>query len=245
MRSISGKHILAVFEDTFVLFMIWALWAVAVLVVGFLLALPFVQALRSLERSVLTLITNPAQIFMFVVGIITGVYIIQYYIRQGVTRRSSFCGMVLAGLAVAISIQVIGVLLTGFSILVEFVSPFQAGRALIPYLGRSRGYLATIAISVSIHAAHFLMGWIIGFAFYRFRGLGGFAAILSGILVLGALSMIWGHGGIISVNVGGEPVALIAETFSPAVTLSLTTVLIAAQIMTLFLMVRNAPIKVQ
>lgn len=243
MRSINGKHLLRVCEDIYVLFMIWTLWAAGVLIVGYLVAIPFFESLRAPAQSALAIVTNPAQIFMFVLGIITGVYIIQYYIRQGVTRRTFLYGTVAGGVAVAASIQLIGVLLTGITILVETITPYQAGRELIPYLDMSFGYLITIGISILILTAHFFMGWVIGFAFYRFRGYGGFPAILAGLLVMGALSIIWGHGGVVSFR--GDPFDLITAELSLTSAVLVTALVLAGQLAGLYAMVRNSPITVQ
>ncbi len=243
MKSISSKHIRYVCEDNYIIYMIWALWGTGILLVLFAAAAWFLEALRSLELTALALISNPAQVFIFIVGIITGVYIIQHYVRQGVTRKSFFIGTAAAGLLTAASIQIIGLVLTFLSFGLEAATPFTAGRQLTEYFGASRGYPVTMGITTMVLTAHFLMGWIIGFGFYRYRAIGGFASILLGLVILGYLSVLWDSpSGLVTISG-------LTLRFPEASSLSQAAVLTAGimvlQLTMLYRMIRNTPIKVQ
>lgn len=241
MRSINYKHSLKILKDLYVQYMIWMFWALAVLLTGVLISLPFSEFFRTMQHSALAAITRPAEVFLFIVGIITGVYIIQYYIRQGVTRRSFFVGTVAAALATAVSIQLIGVGLHITALLLEAITPFQAGRALTGYLGQVHSFPVTIGISTLILSLQFLLGWAIGFAFYRFRTIGGFICILYTLLTMTAINSIWTEGGIVTIN-GANLIPAINLPLGVAV--SLTLGIVALQLTVLYRMIRNAPVKV-
>ncbi|AFG37076.1 hypothetical protein [Spirochaeta africana] len=242
MRSINPKHLVRVGMDVYGQYLIWTAWAVGVLIVGFLLALPFFAPLRSLEVSALALLNEPAHIYLMIIGIITGVYVMPYFTRQGVTRHSYFWGNLLAVLALAVTIQLIGGGLQLIALLAEAITPFQAGRELTVYLGQNLGLARTIGISILVHTARFLMGWIIGFAFYRFRGFGGFLSIVSTLIIFAVMSILWEEGGVISIH--GVPLVLQLD-LSLGTAVLLTLGLLVLQTTALFLMIRRTPIKVQ
>lgn len=240
MQSINLNHSWKVFGDIYLMLMTWALWALGILLVGFLAAIIFIEPLRELEQSAMAMITYPARIFLFICGIICGIYIIQYYIRQGVTRRSFFIGMAAAGIGAAASIQLIGAGLNGISVLIGMLSSYQPGSELSVYLGTSHSYPVTIGISTLLLSLQFLMGWIIGFSFYRYKGIGGFISISSSILILSIGNLIWGQKEMISIS--GVAIALHNE-FSLTAAVAVSLAVLAAQLGALFLMIRNSPIK--
>ncbi|GAB6091199.1 hypothetical protein [Spirochaeta dissipatitropha] len=240
MQSININHSWKVFEDIYLQLMTWAMWALGILLVGFLVAIVFIEPLRELEQSAMAMITHPARIFIFICGIVSGMYIIQYYIRQGVTRRSFFIGMAAAGIAVAASIQLIGAGLNGIAALIGMVSPYQPGSELSVYAGTSHSYPVTMGISTLMLSLQFLMGWIIGFSFYRYKGIGGFISICSTILVLGAGNLIWDQNAVISIS--GVQLSL-HRGLSLTAAILFSLAILTAQLGALFLMIRNSPIK--
>jgi hypothetical protein len=243
MTSISRRHVGKIFSDIYTLFMVWALRGLGALAVLFTLSLLVFASLRSLEMSILAMITGIGNSYMLVVGIITGIYMIHYYIRQGVTRRSFFLGALLAGAAASGSVQVIGALLNLISYGVESFLPFSAGRHLTSYpMGRG-GYPEVMSISTLISAIHFFMGWIIGFSFYRYKASGGAACILLGILILGGVSLVWNQPGLITVN--GLVIRFPQEMLSLGMMVLITCVIAVGLIAVLYGMIRRSPIRVE
>ncbi len=241
MKSITRKHILHVIEDVYIQYMIWALWATGIVVVLFTVSALFFRPFMNLNQSALTLITNPAQIFMFVLGIITGAYLIQYYVRMGVTRRSFYVGTTIAGFAVALSTQLIGVLLTLVSLGVEALTPYQAGRQLATYLGTTHGYPMTILISTLLLSVHFFGAWIIGFTFYRFRFIAKTVSIIGGIILISGLSLLWDSASMM-VTIRGNALYLSREFTLPSA-LMLTVGILLALLGILYRMIKESPVK--
>lgn len=88
----------------------------------------------------------------------------------------------------------------------------------------------------------FVMGCIIGFAFSRFNVVIGLSTVLAGLLVQGVLVSIWGEG--VRISIMGIAIPPI-DGLSLAIALAATTVILAAQLWALYLMVRDAPLAVQ
>lgn len=86
------------------------------------------------------------------------------------------------------------------------------------------------------------MGCIIGFAFSRFNVVIGLSTVLAGLLVQGVLVSIWGEG--VRISIMGIAIPPI-DGLSLAIALAATTVILAAQLWALYLMVRDAPLAVQ
>ncbi|MFW6253158.1 MAG: hypothetical protein ACOC4F_04425, partial [bacterium] len=227
--------------DMYKLYMFWALVVVGISVLVRTVLWIFVEEMQALEATPLTLFRGPGRIFMLVTGIVTGVYAIAYFIRQGVTRRSFLVGGVVAGVAIAVSLQIVGFVLYGLTAVLGPLLPIDLHMSGLPHAGTT-GLALGITIDVLLITAYFFMGWIIGFAFCRFKFGGGMLAVFTALFVLGSLTSLWGEDveifvtGIRIPPIDGLPVSL---------SLIITLTLLGVQLTTLFLMLRNAPLKVQ
>jgi len=242
MRTIRIDHSLRTAADMYKLYMFWALVVVGISVLIRTVLWIFVEEMQTLEATPLTLFRGPGQIFMLVVGIVTGVYAISYFVRQGVTRRSFLAGGMFAGLCIAISLQIVGFVLYGLTALLEPLLPIELHMSGMPYGGGASGLAIGVGVDILLITSFFLMGWIIGFAFSRFRFPGVMLSILVGVFVLSGLTSLWGEG--VEINVTGIRIPPI-DGLSVAASFIITLLLIGALKTVLYLMLRNAPLKVQ
>lgn len=235
MRSIRLDHSRRVAFDEYVLYMFWAFIVLAIiLIVRGAFALILEEA-RMFEVRPETLLRGFNQVFSLVVGIVNGAYAIRYFVRQGVTRRTFVLGGVLAGLGIAVSLQVIAIVL------------YTVAGQLAPFLpltvvaGGSHPVFILLVGSI-LAFAFFLMGWIIGFSFCRFNVVVGLTTVVAGLVVLGILVSIWGES--VQINIMGIGIPPI-DGLSGGASLAATAALPAAQLGALYLMVRDAPLPVQ
>ncbi|MFO7782586.1 MAG: hypothetical protein R6W94_13285 [Spirochaetia bacterium] len=234
MRSIQTDHIFRGAVDLYRYVMFWVLVIFGIGAVVRAGLWVFVEKMSAIEVTWSNLFRGPGQVFMLVAGIVTGGYVIHYYIRQGVIRRSFLVSGVLAGLAVAVSLQVIGMLVYGLAVLLEPLVPIAVHRSGVPLLG--------ITVDLLVTTALYLMGWIVGFAFSRFSLPGGMLATVLGIAVLGSLTSLWGENVTISVTGFTMPPV---DGLSIPMSIFVTVGLLTAQLVSLYFLVRNAPLRVK
>ncbi len=235
MRSIRLEHSARIAVDTYELYMFWAVVVLAISLVVRGAVFVFTDDVGMIEVNADSLLRGFSQVFALVVGIVNGVYAVRYFVRQGVTRRSFFLGGVLAGIAIAVSLQVIALMLVVGASLLEQTLPLQI-------VADGSGLLVSSLMRITITFSFFVMGWIIGFSFCRFKALGGFAAVLAGLIVMGVLVSIWGEG--VYVSIMGLTIPPI-DGLSLGLSFAATVVVLAGQLVTLYLFVRNAPLAVQ
>lgn len=235
MRSIRLDHSARIAVDEYKLYMFWAVVILAIMLALRVAISIFVQEARVIEVRPETFLTGFSRGFALVVGIINGVYAIRYFVRQGVTRRSFVLGGVFAGLGIAVSLQAIASVVSAAAGLLE---PLLPVRVLSGGTGPVVGPFAGVVITL----AFFVMGWIIGFSFCRFKVLIGLATVFAGMLVLGVLVSIWGEA--VRFNVMGITIPPI-DGLSLTMSLFATAVLFAGQLCALYLIVKDAPIAVQ
>lgn len=235
MQTIRLDHSIRIAVDEYKLYMFWAAVILAIsLAVRVALAL-FVEESGVIQVRPETFLRSFSQVFALVAGIINGVYAIRYFLRQGVTRHSFLLGGVLTGLAIAVTMQVIAAVLAVGAGLLAPVLPVE----LVPGQGPVvPGLLVGLILVLSL----FVIGWIIGFTFCRFKVLAGMAAILAGLVVHGVLSSIWGEN--VHISIMGVTVPPI-DGLATGAALALTAALMAGQLAVLYLMVRDAPLPVQ
>lgn len=234
MRSIQTDHIFRGTVDLYRYVMFWVL-----VVFGISAAIRtglwvLVEEMSEIEVTWSNLFRGPGQVFMLVAGIVIGVYVIQYYIRQGVTRRSFLVSGVLTGLAVGVSLQVISVLVYGLAALLEPLLPITMQTTGVPLLG--------ITVDLLMTTVFYLMGWIVGFTFSRFRLPGGMLASVLGIAVLGSLTSIWSEN--VTISITGLRIPPL-DGLSVPVSILVTAGIVTIQLVSLYVLVRNAPIKVK
>lgn len=147
-----------------------------------------------------------SNIFMLVIGIISSTSFIKHYVSHGITRKDFFYGASIASVSLSIIIPLIAALLTqviSFIIKLAHVPiVFQAYKSekiedsgnlisdivqsviLTPILElQSEPILALLIFSLNIFT-YYIVGWLIGSAFYRFGTIVGLGSIVLGGLVI-------------------------------------------------------------
>ncbi|GEM_PF-3481440 len=236
-----GNHpAFKVFQSVYILQMLWAFIVLgAIVLLHFVLAL-VIGDLQWIDRTALSALSNPMQVYMFVMGIIAGAYFLKHFIRHGVTRKHTFAGSLAAGFAVVVSLQVVALALTFLSYGFEAITPYEAGRETIAYLGEERGYILSMTINAALTLVYYLFGWLIGIGFYRFKVLRGFGFIVLAIFAIGITSTMWLPGS--EMNVMGIPLHII-ETKSLWVAFIITDTVLLFGVVLLYTIHRNAPVK--
>ncbi|TVR90881.1 MAG: hypothetical protein EA428_07310 [Spirochaetaceae bacterium] len=235
MKSIRLDHSARVAVDEYQLYMFWALVVLAIMLAVRLGISFFVGDAGSIEVRSEMLLRGFSQVFALVVGIVNGVYAIRYFVQQGVTRHSFLLGGVLAGLGIAVSLQALAFVSYVVAGLLEPILPITVVH------GGGNPVLSPV-VGVVLALAFFLMGWIIGFSFCRFKVLVGLATVVAGLVVLGVFVSIWGEG--VRMNIMGIGVPPI-DRLSVGGALATTGVLLAGQLGALYVIVRDAPLAVE
>ncbi len=155
-----------------------------------------------------------SRIYMLVIGIITAYSFLPYYVQNGVTRKDYFKGIALGSFALAIAITLITLLLAGLehllvsglnlplvlesssAIELEVEEVFIANliqTLIVPSPLEASGF-SLIGISLATLGKYFyyVVGWMIGSAYYRYNGLVGLGTILLSILLGMVYSSFWG-----------------------------------------------------
>ncbi len=191
MQKLKSHPVYKVSKDVYLLQMLWALLVLgAIVLIHFLLGI-FVRDLAWIDRSALSALANPIQVFMLIFGIIGGAYFLKHFIRHGVTRKHCFAGVLISGVLAVVSLQIVALLLTFLSYGIEALAPYEAGRETIAYLGQERGYLVSMIVNAALTLVYYIFGWLIGIGFYRYKVLRGFAFILLAVFVLGIIGTMW------------------------------------------------------
>ena len=148
-----------------------------------------------------------ANIYMFVIGIIT-VYFLPYFVEKGVTRKAYFKGTFASGVGLSVLIPLVSYIV---SLIIEFISnrffnityhepmfnvvDLATGdghivgdiiQALIltPYVDPQSNWLLAMFIFTLNILAFYIIGWFISVCFYRLHVVIGLGGILIGVILL-------------------------------------------------------------
>ncbi len=145
-------------------------------------------------------------VYMLIIGIIA-IYFMPYYVGNGITRKNYFIGGVIAGIALSIVIPIaVYIISLAQKLIVKWFAAAEiSGRALdnidIDVDGNIVGELVQAVIltpfvspdsnliqSLALFAFHifvfYMIGWLIGSAFYRLGVIGGLVSIAVSIALL-------------------------------------------------------------
>lgn len=146
-----------------------------------------------------------ANIFMIVIGIISTIGFVPYFVGHGVTRKDYFKGTIIGTLGVAIAIPVVTAIISSLiDLLIKLVGitvqfePFNGNEigdegflpadillAIIftPYVDLSSNWVMSIIVFVINLFTYYIAGWLIGSAFSRLSVLGILSIPLAFILI--------------------------------------------------------------
>ena len=193
------------------LFWVQLFWAFGFLGIMFVIHLiKIVMAINSNNDIEIYFVSTfvAANIFMLVVGIISSYGFLPHYVSNGVTRKDYFKGAALASVGLSIALPVItsivsvielfilkmfnmsSVFTTTFGERVNMdddgiVSDIIQSIIIAPYVDPQSNWLLAIFIVILNLLTFYLLGWLIGSAFYRFGVIIGIVFIaISIVLVL-------------------------------------------------------------
>lgn len=148
-----------------------------------------------------------SNIFMLVVGIISSYGFLPHYVSNGVTRKDYFKGAALASVGLSIALPVISSIVSGIELLIlkifnmstifsttfgERVDMEEDGIVgeiiqsiiIAPYVDPQGNWLLAIFIVTLNLLTFYLLGWLIGSAFYRYGVVIGIVFIAISIVLL-------------------------------------------------------------
>jgi len=192
--------------DLFYVQLTWTFWALGIFLVINIVRLFFLDYVDSYYSGGYI----AANIYMLVIGIIAISYL-PYYVGNGVTRKNYFIGNVFASIGLSISIPILIYIISFFEKLIvhnftsivlrehslvnaveeittdiggniigEIIQPF----VITPFINPETNLVLSLAL-FSLHIFVFYMiGWMIGAAFYRLKVYGGLVIILIGLVLL-------------------------------------------------------------
>src|SRR5690625_325254 len=192
--------------DLFSLQLMWTFWALGIFIIVNILRLVFLDYTDSLYSGGYI----AANIYMLVIGILAFNFL-KYYVENGVTRKTFFFGNLLASVGLSIVIPILiyamsfveKILLNRFTSIVlrddtldkavqevtfeisgNFIGEVIQSLILTPFINPESSLVLSLAL-FSLHIFMFyIVGWLIGSAFYRLKVIGGLLFIAIGIILI-------------------------------------------------------------
>ncbi|MBU9711651.1 hypothetical protein [Evansella tamaricis] len=182
-------------KDLFFIQIKWALWFIPIVFAVYLIVPHFVKDVAELNLHFLSFIYQPTKIFMLVIGIITSLYYLPYFVSNGITRKDYFYGAAIGSATVAFGIMFLSAILAGILELIGAFSNYQPSTSTMEFLqSTSSIWIIPILVYSFISIGYYISGWMIALGFYRFGGWGGMGFILVAILYINLTDLIWeGH----------------------------------------------------
>lgn len=202
--------------DSFMVQIMWALWGLGVILLIYVL-LGAVNISGHGVRDFFSSYYHTANIYMLVTGIIAVTALLPYFVRHGVTRRDYFQGAALACLGLAVAITLLFSLITGleyaltrafgYTLAVDPVREIHFGAAAIngllpglfllildaPFVALSSNWWLSPAVFCLNLVTYYLLGMMLGAAFYRYGAPGGLGFILLALALLMVRDLLWGR----------------------------------------------------
>lgn len=196
---------LKVTNDIFYVLMTWTL--------GFLGVMFVIQLVRAtmsfINGSEIDTYFNAvfvaASIYMFVVGIIS-TYFLPYYVEHGVTRKDYFIGTLFSSIGLSIILPIIVFIVSflyqfilnnidkitikdvDFNVVVDsephIIGDLVQSFIINPYIDPNSNWILALGVFAINIFIFYLIGWLIGSAFYRFNVIAGLAFILVGLVII-------------------------------------------------------------
>lgn len=183
----------------------------------YFILIPYFEGGLATTHDFLTFTLTSAYIYMLIMGIIGAYYYFPMYVQFGVTRKKTFIGTILGLLGGAISFVILAGLLSGILQLIfnglglniAFEAPLlnsfmeiEEGTALqgsgflaqnTLLAGASRLGITLISYAGTI-TLWYVIGWMVGTAFYRSGVIKGIGFILLALFIVMFADLLWGNG---------------------------------------------------
>ncbi|MFB5660315.1 hypothetical protein [Alteribacillus sp. HJP-4] len=182
-----------VYFGMLVTFLRWTAWFVSIFILSHIvLLIIFANVDGSMEWTVLETSVQASRIYLLVLGIMTTIGFLPYFIENGVTRKDYFFGM--AGAFVTMSVIltiIIGIMIGLERVIFSFMGWNQLfGDSVAASSGG--GLAAMFAMTFFQLIIFYLIGWFISTGFYRFHWLIGLGFIALGIVMIAMFNYVWG-----------------------------------------------------
>ncbi|MCM3739486.1 hypothetical protein M3210_04305 [Oceanobacillus luteolus] len=177
--------------------LIWTLWYLGILVLVNIVRLVFSADEIDTFYNHAFVASN---VYMLVIGIIS-IYFLPYFVENGITRKNYFYGNIIASICLSILIPIIAYVITIFEGLVlsnlkqsmlhavpdpdtNFIGDIFQSILLTPHVDMEANLLLSLGLfSINIFG-FYLIGWLIGTAFYRLGVIGGLCFIAISLLII-------------------------------------------------------------
>ncbi len=161
----------------------WTIWFLSFMFVIYIVVVTFASGPHSSFIDLTNFSNGSSGIYMLIIGILTTSSFFYYYMQQGATRKFfSWHDNIIR--LIAIAITVILILLT---FILQFISGWAGwnihGQEL-DFTSSFSAFIYTFVRLAIMHLIYFLIGWMIGLAFYRLGWLYGLLSIACSILLL-------------------------------------------------------------
>ncbi|MEK3731521.1 Tat pathway signal protein [Paenibacillus sp. FSL M8-0334] len=162
-------------------------WALAYLVIVFLIHLVIgITNSSAGQEGFFSITYSSTKGFMLVIGIISAFGFLSYYVRNGFTRKDFFTGAALAALLLSLAFPVV---VGPISMLLRALNGMGEDSTVLQQFGGS-WLIALASYGIQIFV-FYLVGWMIGSAFYKYNWIYGLGFIAIGIVLIGILDVLW------------------------------------------------------
>ncbi|QDI92283.1 hypothetical protein EPH95_14710 [Salicibibacter halophilus] len=177
--------------DLFITQMKWTLWYIPILLVVYLLLYLFTPEMQAENWNLMSVIYQPTKIYMLVIGLLTIMAFLTYYVKNGITRKDYFVGSSIAATGVAFSIMIISAILAGILALIGSFTTFDPGTSQMDFLNTTSVWLMPVLVYSLIILCYYIAGWMVISGYYRFGGWGLLGFIGIGVLYISAVDLLW------------------------------------------------------
>jgi len=177
--------------DLFAIQFKWSLWFLGIVLSIHVIVMRFVPDVAERELNFLAFVYQPSKIFMLVIGIITVLAFLTYFVRQGIIRKDIVSATVMAAFGLAFVMIIISALTTGILLLISNFIPFPQDTGASIFLHTQSEWIVPIIAFSLIIFSYYLAGMLIGIGFYRFGVWGGLGYIAISIVFMSLTDLLW------------------------------------------------------
>ncbi|WP_353893646.1 hypothetical protein PRVXH_000399 [Proteinivorax hydrogeniformans] len=183
INSIKGK----VANSLYRIQMGWTLWYIGILLGIQVIVFYFTSDVQEANFNFMYFISQPSKIYMLVIGIILFFNFFGYFIKNGVTRKDYFVGSAIAAGGVALSIILIGLIISA----IIYITGIFPSSLEMDIIDQSLGLVKQITALSLLLYGYYIAGWIVAAGFYGFSGWYKSASIVVAALFAGIINTIW------------------------------------------------------
>lgn len=169
MSSINAKMQKQVAIDMYSMQIKWAYWLIGIVWLLYLVGSFFTDMQDLTMLHFMDSLYQPAKIFMFVIGIISGIYMLPMFVQLGVTRRNYFIGATAGAGLVSAAILFAGIVLHLAAMAISAGTPLNTGSLSVDFLPDDLFIGWRFVIFTLITLVYYGTGWLIAIGFYKYQ----------------------------------------------------------------------------